>query len=63
MSQGAMGLRILGRRQVTHRKENDHVWLYDESRRKSGQGRVWVPPSDVNQAEGGEGWSGLRRVE
>ena len=31
MGQGAMGLEMLGRRQVTPRWENDPVWLHDGS--------------------------------
>ena len=42
---------------------NDPVLLHSGSRHESGQGRVRALPSDGNQAEGGEGWIGLRRVE
>ena len=42
---------------------NDPVWLHNGSRRESGQGRVQAPPPKGNQAEGGEGRSGLRRME
>ena len=60
MGQGEMGIRMMGRRQVTPRWANDPVWLHRRSRRESGQGRVREPPPDGNQAEGGEGRSGLR---
>ena len=44
MGQGAMGLGMLGRRQVTPRWVNDPVWLHNGSRRDSGQGRMRAPP-------------------
>ena len=33
MGQGAMGIGILGRRQVTPRWANDPVWMHDGSKR------------------------------
>ena len=64
MGQGAMGLGMLGRRQMMPRCDNDTVWLHAGSRRESGQGRVRAPPPpEGNQAESGEGRSGLRRME
>ena len=63
MRQKVMGLRMLGQRQVTPRWGNDPVWLYDRIRRDSGQGQVRAYPLDINQAEGGEGRSGLIRVK
>ena len=54
---------MLVQRQVTTRWENDNLWLQKGGIRDSGLGRVRVPPPDRNQAEGGEGQSGLRRVE
>ena len=63
MGHGVMSLMMLGRIQVTPIWENGPVWMSNESRRKSGQGQVRPPPLDGNQAEGGEGRSGLRRVE
>ena len=44
MGQGAMGLGMLGWRQVMPRWENDNAWLHDGSRRESDQGRVRAPP-------------------
>ena len=54
MGQGEMGIRMLGRIQVTSRWANDPVWLH-AGRREIGQGRVREPPPDGNQVEGGEG--------
>ena len=53
MGQVAMGLGMLGRRQVTPRWKNDPVCLHGGSIRESGQERVWSPPPEGNQAEGG----------
>ena len=44
IGQGAMGLGILGWRQVTPRWSNDPVWLHDGSRWESSQGRVQASP-------------------
>ena len=44
MGQGAMGLGMMRRRQVTTRWANDPVWLNNGSRRQIGQGRVRAPP-------------------
>ena len=63
MGQVAMGLGMLGRRQVTPRWKNDPVCLHGGSIRESGQERVWSPPPEGNQAEGGEGRIRLRRME
>ena len=64
MGQRAMGIRILGRIQVTPTWDNYPVCLHDLSRQDSGQGRVRAPPPpDVNKAEVREDWSGLIRVE
>ena len=63
MGKGAMGLRMLGQRQVTLRWANDPVWLHDGSRQESDRGQVRAPPPDGNQVEDGEGWSRLRIVE
>ena len=55
---GVMGLGMLGT------EIGNTVWLHDGSRRESGQGRVWAPPSpDKNQEEGREGQSGIRTME
>ena len=64
MGQGAMGLGMLGQRQVTTRWANEPVWLHVGSRQESGQGRVRAPPPPYgNHVEGGEGQIGLRIVE
>ena len=66
MGKGAMGLRIMGQRQVTPRWENDPVWLHDGSRQEIGRGRVQEPPQTKirrRSEKGGEGRSGLRRIE
>ena len=52
MGQGAMGIEILGRRQVTPRWENDPVWLHGGIRWESGQGRLWHPPPRVKSGVG-----------
>ena len=57
MRQGAIGLGMLVRRQVTPRWANDPMWLHNGSRRESGQGRVRAPPP--RRKSGG----GQRRVE
>ena len=44
MGQGAIGLGMLGRRQVTPRWANDPVWKNSGSRQESGQGRLQEPP-------------------
>ena len=44
MGQGAMGLGMMGRRQVTPRWENDPVWLHKGRIQESGQGQVQAPP-------------------
>ena len=64
MVQGAMSLGILGQIQLTPRWANDSVWLHNGSIQESCQGHVRAPPPpDRNQAEGGEGRSGKRRIE
>ena len=63
MGQGAMGLGMLGLRQVMPRYANDPVWLHDRIRQESGQGRVRASPPERNQAGGGEGRIGLRTVD
>ena len=63
MGQVVMGLGIMGQIQVTPRWVNDPVWLHNRCRRESGQGQVWAPPPQGNQAEVGEVRSGLIIVE
>ena len=64
MGQRVMVLRMMGQRQMKPSWENGLVWLHGGSRRQIGQGSVQAPPlPDENRAEGGEGQSGLRRVE
>ena len=60
MGQGAMGIGMLGRMQVTPRWANDTVWLHNRSRQESDQGRVWAPPppqTEIRRREekGGDG--------
>ena len=62
MGQGEMGLRMLGRRQVTPRWANDSVWLNDGRGKENGQGRIQALP-DRNLEKVGEGRSELRRRE
>ena len=57
IGQGAMGIGIMGGRQVTPRWENDPVWLHDGSIREHGQGRVREQPPR------GKSGGGQRRVE
>ena len=61
--QGAMGCGVLGWIQVTPRWDNDHVGRYTDRNGIEGQGGCGYPsPLDGKRAEGGEGWSRLRRV-
>ena len=53
MGQGAMGLGMLGQRQVTTRWANEPVWLHVGSRQESGQGRVRAPPPPIRKSGGG----------
>ena len=52
MDQGAMGLGMLGQRQVTPRWANDTVCLHAGSRQESGQGQLRAPPPR-RKSEGG----------
>ena len=58
MDQGAMGLGMLGRRQVTPRSANNLVWLHDGFRKESGQGRVWADPQTEIRRRTEKGGSG-----
>ena len=63
MEQGAMGLGIMGQRQVTPRLENNPVWINDYGNGCYGLGgRGYPPPPGRKQEAGREGWSRLRRI-
>ena len=62
MVQRAMGIGMLGRRQVTPRWVNDPVWRHDDVNGIVDRGGCRHPLPDGKQVEVGEGRSGLRRV-
>ena len=52
--QGAMGIGMLGWRQVKPRWVNDHVWIHDRRKGREGMGRHgYPPPPGGNRVAGG----------
>ena len=62
MGQGAVGISMLGQRQVTYRRANNPVWLNNRTRQESGLGRVQAPPPEGFRRRAEKGGAGVRRM-